>query len=457
MKKYLFLILILFLAGFNLVKAAETDNITGYAWSENIGWISFNCKNSVSPIPCEVSNYGVKIDEISGNFSGYAWSENVGWISFEPNDTEIICGEKANLDLNTGLVSGFARALTADGDKDWDGCLKLRGLSQGGIPEEYGVSVDLKTGFFSGFGWSDNILGWTSFSHLNCDSDGDGLSEPNPSYPSCPIKQPVSEYQVKASFTPNDAPQAKMSCQIDECAGGGCVCDALNWETYNRDKDLTNAIYTILNQSFDPDGGSIAFSFWKLKDLGGIIIYEVDCSGACNYTLQSHPARDYIVELQVQDDKGKLSNKITHPIKIKKEAEAGFECALAYSENPDDWVGCENFKDEEPGTEIYLKDDLPDPHSNSEPSQDEISIIRRAWSLNDIVFSDENKSTTSITLENGKNEIKLETTDSQGEGGRTAAEVETIDIRVPSPVWREISIINFKEIIFSFFSKFLRA
>lgn len=24
------------------VKAAATDNVAGYAWSENIGWISFN-------------------------------------------------------------------------------------------------------------------------------------------------------------------------------------------------------------------------------------------------------------------------------------------------------------------------------------------------------------------------------------------------------------------------------
>ncbi len=48
------------------------DRITGYAWSENWGWINF------SP-----AGYGVENDG-DGNLSGYAWGENLGWINFNP-------------------------------------------------------------------------------------------------------------------------------------------------------------------------------------------------------------------------------------------------------------------------------------------------------------------------------------------------------------------------------------
>ena len=79
-------VLLLFLSGINItvtreartVSAASSDNISGYAWSNNVGWISLNCTNSNS---CATSNYGVHVNPSTGNFSGYAWNDNVGWIS----------------------------------------------------------------------------------------------------------------------------------------------------------------------------------------------------------------------------------------------------------------------------------------------------------------------------------------------------------------------------------------
>lgn len=58
-----------------------TDSaLTGYAYGENIGWISLNCLNDSS---CATANYGVANDG-NGNLSGYAWSENTGWVNFKP-------------------------------------------------------------------------------------------------------------------------------------------------------------------------------------------------------------------------------------------------------------------------------------------------------------------------------------------------------------------------------------
>ena len=52
-----------------------TAPITGYLWSDTIGWISM-----------DGSEYGVSIDS-SGNLSGYAWSENAGWIKFNHGES----------------------------------------------------------------------------------------------------------------------------------------------------------------------------------------------------------------------------------------------------------------------------------------------------------------------------------------------------------------------------------
>src|SRR3989344_3175772 len=65
--------------GASNVQAASTDNVSGFVWSENIGWISLNSTRDGS-----ATSYGVNISPMTGTgiFSGYAWSENIGWISF---------------------------------------------------------------------------------------------------------------------------------------------------------------------------------------------------------------------------------------------------------------------------------------------------------------------------------------------------------------------------------------
>src|SRR3989344_3589813 len=83
------------------VFAGLSQNTSGWAWSSNIGWIRFNlldCDadgNGLSdgaPLGCSVtgtpiSDYGVQVTPTSGELSGYAWSSGVGWISFNRVDT----------------------------------------------------------------------------------------------------------------------------------------------------------------------------------------------------------------------------------------------------------------------------------------------------------------------------------------------------------------------------------
>lgn len=57
----------------------DTNPITGLpnCIPGGIGWISFSNKTEFTPRP-----YGVFIDGATGELSGYAWSSNVGWITF---------------------------------------------------------------------------------------------------------------------------------------------------------------------------------------------------------------------------------------------------------------------------------------------------------------------------------------------------------------------------------------
>jgi hypothetical protein len=66
-----------------------SGNLSGWAWSEAIGWISFYCADlDLVPPICDQFNYRVTIDG-SGNFSGWAWNDVVGWISFNCNNSGI--------------------------------------------------------------------------------------------------------------------------------------------------------------------------------------------------------------------------------------------------------------------------------------------------------------------------------------------------------------------------------
>jgi hypothetical protein len=165
-----------------VVSASSTDNLAGYAWSSNVGWISFNCTNDSS---CGTSSYGVNKDT-SGYLVGYAWSPNVGWIQFgglsgfpsSPNQNAQVVG---------GNLVGWAKVLSADGN-GWDGWISLAGTG-------YGVSFSGST--FSGYAWGSEVMGWISFSGvINTIMSGTLTS----SAPSCTIALGASACNVNLTW-----------------------------------------------------------------------------------------------------------------------------------------------------------------------------------------------------------------------------------------------------------------
>lgn len=63
----------------------STTALAGYAWNDQIGWISFCGGQNNSDCPGNI-NYGVYINISDGKFYGYAWNDLVGWISFNSQD-----------------------------------------------------------------------------------------------------------------------------------------------------------------------------------------------------------------------------------------------------------------------------------------------------------------------------------------------------------------------------------
>jgi len=173
--------------------ASTTDNVTGYAWSSNIGWISFNnCTDSKNATTCTGQNYGVKFDPVTGVGSGYAWSSNIGWISFNnsevssntncPVGTGPNCGPSIiwnpdgpsiiwNPD-GSGNMKGFVRACSVFLNSTTGGCsgpLRLLYETGGwdgfisigdGVNTNWGGKIAAGTGLISGFAWGNEVVGW---------------------------------------------------------------------------------------------------------------------------------------------------------------------------------------------------------------------------------------------------------------------------------------------------------
>ena len=156
--------------------ASSHNNVSGYAWSENIGWISFNCTD---PGTCGGVDYGVNVRD-DDFLEGHAWSDNIGWISFDFAETGAPPAEYdysgsgfiAQLVSPANELRGWARALAGmdDPDDGWDGWIKLQKhpTDGGGVPE-YGVTYNQSSGEFEGYAWGDDVVGWVSFNCLNDD------------------------------------------------------------------------------------------------------------------------------------------------------------------------------------------------------------------------------------------------------------------------------------------------
>lgn len=152
-----------------VVSAGTEHNMSGWAWSSNIGWISFNSENDHDPdtagIQPSAVNYGVNRN-VDDTITGYAWSPHIGWIQFggfSLSDFPSGGGgtQAQNANINGNNLKGWARAIGAD-DNGWDGWIALSGAGP-----NYGVILSGNS--LVGYAWGSSVVGWVSFDIAGAD------------------------------------------------------------------------------------------------------------------------------------------------------------------------------------------------------------------------------------------------------------------------------------------------
>ena len=102
-----------------------SGNLSGWAWNDMYGWISF-CGNSSgggstwngSKWVCPSSpTYQVVINPTSGIFSGWAWNDTIGWISFNCSNTGN-CGSPSQYDVVTSWIGANGTTTTGTLDSE---------------------------------------------------------------------------------------------------------------------------------------------------------------------------------------------------------------------------------------------------------------------------------------------------------------------------------------------------
>ncbi len=324
--------------GFKQIKiteASSSDNVSGWAWNSNIGWISFNCTDKtcandrnrpcavdadcvavggVCNDVCSASNYGVNIDLASGNFSGYAWSNNIGWIYFGPDanlpgygltqasDAPEVPKIWAHYDRATGLVTGWAKILTL-GDNGW---LKMSDDNNSNWSGK-GVKINPTINEMSGWAWNNNDngagIGWIS---LNCNdvinscSGGTNPGTPCPNGIECTgggsclnTCAALADYKVigQVNRPPTATNLSAPNLNFAQAAGPlGALNATLSW-TFSDDPGDTESAYQIIVRKTD---NSLVFDSGKCLAYGSCVPVGCDptkckvdngASGTTNFPL----------------------------------------------------------------------------------------------------------------------------------------------------------------------------
>ncbi|MDO8581985.1 MAG: PKD domain-containing protein [bacterium] len=156
--KHLFLLTLLLASVFAIgpATAGTNDTVSGWAWADTVGWVSFNCTNVTGE--CDRSNYGVTIDPDTGKFSGYAWSDNIGWVSFTRDAT---MGTPPAAPFNGSENYSALWNKTTNAVTGW---AKILSMGNGGWLQFRSAAIDPATARISGWMWNGNSdgtgIGW---------------------------------------------------------------------------------------------------------------------------------------------------------------------------------------------------------------------------------------------------------------------------------------------------------
>ncbi|MDD5050297.1 MAG: PKD domain-containing protein [Candidatus Pacebacteria bacterium] len=228
----------------------DGPNAADYTTAGGAGRISMNCRTggtdgSTNPVDnivnsvCGAHDYGVNVAP-SGKagqyvFSGYAWSDNFGWLSFNAADVagcpvplaSPLPPCQGNLDNlqsspTRNKVTGWARFLSRD--NGWDGWVELSGTNHASPDTTGNNGVTYTLTKFVGYGWGGDPtgggIGWIQFYDVHL--------PPAPGFSCQSVQQGTT---LKADFT----------CSVS----GGSGYDSCTWNFGDSSTGTSSATSTI--------------------------------------------------------------------------------------------------------------------------------------------------------------------------------------------------------------------
>lgn len=108
-------------SNYKVTNPGATGQLSGCAWNDTIGWISFWCGDGDcdgsdvedASSTCAQSSYRVTIDG-NGVFQGYAWNDVEGWIDFNSSTSTVVTTWRAGR-LTGTLISPIIDSQRTDG------------------------------------------------------------------------------------------------------------------------------------------------------------------------------------------------------------------------------------------------------------------------------------------------------------------------------------------------------
>lgn len=270
-----------------IVSAAGGNELLGYAWSDNVGWISFSSNNDgACPSGDTCATYGINIEN-NTQLSGYAWSSNIGWIYFGPSssaDRPISIGAgmlptgasdafwaKMVDSGSSGVVKGWARACSVfisgcSGSLrtdlgGWDGWISMSGTN-------YGVRYSILSGArtFTGFAWgggsapsvatSPQSLGWIDFNvknssngEVSCSTCGGEVHTQTTDDPLATGSCIITGAILKPNNTYEATEKQNITFSLDPGPTGGDGVYAIRWIKNSTLPATLSPAYSLLNIS----------------------------------------------------------------------------------------------------------------------------------------------------------------------------------------------------------------
>jgi hypothetical protein len=305
-----------------------------------VGWISMNSTNcdsdgnglsDATKYPCTagqtVANYGINVPTGDGYITGYAWSENIGWIDFDPQNhcttgTPAVgqyqaasCTPPVGSGCSVGVsivgtptssltgcarIVGIAQESLSGNSGGWEGWLKMSGTG-------YGVTFDRGTKQFLGYAWNgeeagsgSNMaggLGWVDFKKAKtevvnlikicsaCDNSSDDLT-------SLSFSSAGEKKKVKACKVTSD----DLHCAgTDVTDSANCTWNSDNTGTVTVVKDTVNHVAEITSVATGSTNVNAAYteaSKTYNDSVNAVVCIKSGCSADCSNTCTSANCAD---------------------------------------------------------------------------------------------------------------------------------------------------------------------